>query len=122
MIKLVVIEDEAVLRENLCELLSAEGFSVTAAENGEAGLAAVRSEKPALVVCDVAMPVLDGFGVLEALRSDEATASLPVIMLTARADKSDVERSKQLGASEYLTKPFNRATLLEAISAHVSQG
>jgi DNA-binding response OmpR family regulator len=117
--KLVVIEDEAQLRENLCELLSAEGFEVTAAENGAVGLLAVRSAKPALVVCDVAMPVLDGWGVLEALRADEETASLPVIMLTARADASDVARGKELGASEYLTKPFNRAVLLEAIRAHV---
>jgi CheY-like chemotaxis protein len=111
----LVIEDEAPLRANLARLLSAEGYRVVAAPNGDEGIRRAREERPDLVICDVLMPRTDGFGVLAALRSQPETAETPFIFLSASADKEDLARGLRSGANEYVTKPFKIAELLAAV-------
>src|SRR5687767_6634108 len=106
---LLLIEDQAPMRRNLSLMLKMEGYTVLAAENGRAGLEVARREKPDLILCDVMMPELDGYGVLEQLRADAVTATIPFIFLTARGDKPDVRHGMNLGADDYLTKPVQRA-------------
>ena len=111
----LVIEDEAPLRANLARILSAEGYQVVVAADGDEGVQHVRETRPDAVICDILMPRLDGFGVLAALRSRPETAAIPFIFLTASADKVDLARGLQSGANEYVTKPFKIADLLAAV-------
>jgi CheY-like chemotaxis protein len=111
----LVIEDEAPLRANLARILSAEGYQVVVAADGDEGVQRVRETRPDAVICDILMPRLDGFGVLAALRSRPETAAIPFIFLTASADKVDLARGLQSGANEYVTKPFKIADLLAAV-------
>jgi CheY-like chemotaxis protein len=111
----LVIEDEAPLRANLARILSAEGYQVVVAADGDEGVQRVRETRPDAVICDILMPRLDGFGVLAALRSRPETAAIPFIFLTASADKVDLARGLQSGANEYVTKPFKSADLLAAV-------
>lgn len=115
MATLLVIEDEAPLRANLVRIFSAEGYTVIAAADGEEGIRRVREGKPDLVICDILMPLVDGFGVLASLRSRPETAELPFIFLTASADKENLQRGLRSGANEYVTKPFKIADLLAAV-------
>lgn len=117
--KILVIEDEPEMRRNLLTILKLEKFQPVGAENGRAGLAAIQRDKPDLILCDVMMPELDGHGVLDALRKDEATASIPFIFLTAKGEKEDLRNGMKLGADDYLTKPVARLDLLEAIKARL---
>ena len=116
---ILVIEDEPEMRRNLLTILKLEKFLATGAENGSAGLAAVKRDPPDLILCDVMMPELDGHGVLDALRKDEATAAIPFIFLTAKGEKDDLRSGMNLGADDYLTKPVARLDLLEAINARL---
>jgi len=111
----LVIEDEAPLRANIVRILSAEGFRVVAAADGEEGIQRVIEERPDMVICDILMPRVDGFGVLAALRSRPETAAIPFIFLTASADKDDLARGLKSGANEYVTKPFKIAGLMAAV-------
>jgi DNA-binding NarL/FixJ family response regulator len=115
----LVIEDEPEMRRNLLTILKLEKFQPVGAENGRAGLDAIKRDKPDLILCDVMMPELDGHGVLEALRKDEATAAIPFIFLTAKGEKEDLRNGMNLGADDYLTKPVARLDLLEAINARL---
>jgi CheY-like chemotaxis protein len=115
MATLLVIEDEAPLRANLVRILNAEGYRVIAAADGDEGLRRVREGRPDLVICDILMPLVDGFGVLAALRSQPETAAIPFIFLTASADKENLARGLRSGANEYVTKPFKIADLLAAV-------
>jgi DNA-binding NarL/FixJ family response regulator len=117
--KVLLIEDQAPMRRNLSLMLKMEGYTVLAAENGRAGIEVARREKPDLILCDVMMPELDGYGVLEALRADAATATTPFIFLTARGEKPDMRRGMNLGADDYLTKPAPRGEILAAIAARL---
>jgi len=121
MTRILLIEDQAPMRRNLSLMLRMEGFEVLAAENGRAGLEVARREKPDLILCDVMMPELDGHGVLENLRADPVTATIPFIFLTARGDKPDVRQGMNLGADDYLTKPARRAEVLDAITARLER-
>jgi len=103
--KILVIEDEAETLENLVLMLEMEGFKPFSASNGRAGVALARRELPDVILCDVSMPEMDGYGVLEALRADKGTVSIPFIFLTAKGDKKDVRTGMNLGADDYLTKP-----------------
>ncbi|MBE9126439.1 MULTISPECIES: GGDEF domain-containing response regulator [unclassified Coleofasciculus] len=114
--KILVIEDETFVRENILELLDAEGIEGIGAENGNIGIDLAREQKPDLILCDVMMPALDGYGVLTALRQDSALTAIPFIFLTAKAAKADFRQGMELGADDYLTKPFTRAELLGAIA------
>ena len=111
----LVIEDEAPLRANLARILSAEGYGVALAADGDEGIQCVLGERPDLVICDILMPRVDGFGVLAALRSRPESAAIPFIFLSASADKDDFARGLKCGANEYVTKPFKIADLLAAV-------
>ncbi len=119
--KILVIEDDRVIRENILKLLKAEGFDVTGAENGALGLNAAVSTLPDVILCDVMMPELDGYGVLVALRSHPVTATVPFVFLTGKADRSEVRQGMELGADDYLTKPFTKAELVGAISSRLKK-
>ncbi|HLP90963.1 MAG TPA: EAL domain-containing response regulator [Nostocaceae cyanobacterium] len=113
--KILVIEDEESVRENLLDLLEAEDFETIAAANGKIGLNLAITETPDLILCDMMMPEIDGYGVLTALRQDPLTATIPFIFLTAKSAKADFRQGMDMGADDYLTKPFTRAELLSAI-------
>jgi EAL domain-containing protein (putative c-di-GMP-specific phosphodiesterase class I)/CheY-like chemotaxis protein len=113
--KILVIEDEESVRENLLDLLEAENFETVAAANGKIGVTMAMSEYPDLILCDMMMPELDGYGVLTALRKEPSTSTIPFIFLTAKSAKSDVRQGMNMGADDYLTKPFTRVDLLSAI-------
>ncbi|WP_017651578.1 two-component system response regulator [Fortiea contorta] len=115
MTKILVIEDEELVRENLLDLLEAENFDTIAAPNGQIGVNLAFSEFPDLILCDVMMPEIDGYRVLSTLRQDPITATIPFIFLTAKSAKSDFRQGMDMGADDYLTKPFTRAELLSAI-------
>ena len=119
--KILVIEDEDFVRENIVELLDAEGFEVISAENGHDGINLAQAMVPDLILCDVMMPKLDGYGVLMALRHQSVTAAVPFIFLTAKAAKADFRQGMELGADDYLTKPFTRAELLGAIASRLKK-
>ncbi len=115
MATLLVIEDEAPLRANLVRILGAEGHRVIAAADGDEGIRRARESRPDLVICDILMPLVDGFGVLASLRSQPETAAIPFIFLTASADKENLARGLRSGANDYVTKPFQIADLLAAV-------
>lgn len=117
--KILLIEDDRVMRENTAEMLELADYNVVTAENGKYGLELARSEKPDLIVCDVMMPELDGYGVLYLLSKDAHTASIPFIFLTAKAERSDVRHGMDLGADDYLTKPFEEQELLNAVGGRL---
>lgn len=119
--KILVIDDDQVIRENILKLLKAEGFDVTGAENGAQGLSAAVSNLPDVILCDVMMPELDGYGVLAALRSHPVTATVPFVFLTGKAERSEVRQGMELGADDYLTKPFSKAELVGAISSRLKK-
>lgn len=121
MSKILVIEDEGPVRNNLIELLEAEDFAAVGAENGRVGVQLAGEQLPDLILCDVMMPELDGYGVLAQLRDDPRTATIPLIFLTARAEMSDLRQGMTLGADDYLIKPFTRDDLLHAISVRLSK-
>jgi DNA-binding NarL/FixJ family response regulator len=119
--KILVIEDEAETLENLVLMLEMEGFNALSAPDGKAGVAIAQKELPDVILCDVSMPELDGYGVLESLRADEKTVSIPFIFLTAKGDKKDLRTGMNLGADDYLTKPASAEEVLAAIRARLER-
>ncbi len=115
--RILVIEDEETVRKNLVRLLDLEGYRVEEAANGAEGVAAALSRKPDLVICDIGMPGLNGFGVLARLRAEPATAGIPFVFLTASAEAQDESTGYKLGADEYVVKPFD-TTILTALIRH----
>jgi DNA-binding response OmpR family regulator len=113
--KILVIEDEAELRANVARFLKAEGYEVVVAANGAAGVEAALGQMPNLIVCDITMPEMDGFAVLFSLRENVTTSSIPFIFLTASARTYDRDFGVELGANDYITKPFKLEQLLAAI-------
>jgi two-component system alkaline phosphatase synthesis response regulator PhoP len=121
MTKILVIEDDAAIQENLIDILDAEGFRVISADNGLVGVLMAKAEIPDLIICDVMMPELDGHGVLQQLRNNSATATIPFIFLTAKADMGDLRQGMELGADDYLTKPFTTVELLNAVNTRLEK-
>lgn len=119
---ILIAEDEPSLRENLRLLLSMEGYQVTATAHGRDALEHALRQAPDLVITDVMMPFLDGHGLVTALRENPATSTVPVIMLTAKADRGDVRAGMNCGADDYLTKPYRRDELLESVRARLARG
>lgn len=119
--KILVIEDEPQTRHNLATILRMEGYQPLTACDGQAGLDLATQDMPDLILCDVSMPVLDGYGVLEALRGAKATAAIPFIFLTAKGEKRDLRTGMNLGADDYLTKPVAASDLLAAIAARLKR-
>ncbi|ERT08857.1 response regulator [Lyngbya aestuarii BL J] len=121
MSKILVIEDEFAIRDNIIELLEIEDFEVFSAENGRIGFQQASEHLPDLILCDVMMPDLDGYGVLSALRSNPTTATIPFIFLTAKAEHTDIRQGMGLGADDYLTKPCTAEELLEAVKTRLKK-
>lgn len=121
MTKILVVEDDPNLRAGVVQILELEGYEVFAAENGKIGLELAQKQLPDLILCDVMMPELDGYGLLQALRKDPATEAIPFIFITAKAAKEDLRQGMNLGADDYLTKPFETEELLEAISSRLER-
>ncbi|MCT7949567.1 response regulator [Ancylothrix sp. C2] len=119
--KILVIEDEKPVLSNIVEILTSGGFFPLCAENGITGIELAKENLPDLIVCDIMMPHLDGYEVLTELRSNPPTAAIPFIFLTAKADKTDLRQGMNLGADDYLTKPFRRQELLEAVSSRLAK-
>src|SRR6201984_1703059 len=119
--KILVIEDEPEMRRNLTTVLRLEKFHALAAENGRIGVELAKKEKPDLILCDVRMPELDGYGVIRALRANTKTAAIPFIFLTAKGEKPDIRAGMNLGADDYLTKPVGKADLLAAIRSRLDR-
>ena len=117
--KILVIEDNGEVRENLEEILELSGYDVLTAEDGKVGVEKALTDPPDLILCDVMMPHLDGFGVLNILSKKSSTANVPFIFLTAKAEKSDFRRGMNLGADDYITKPFYKDELLEVIETRL---
>jgi two-component system, OmpR family, alkaline phosphatase synthesis response regulator PhoP len=119
--KILVIEDEIQICSNIQEILTLSDFLAMTANNGLEGLRLAKAEKPDLICCDVMMPELDGYGVLTALRQDPVTESIPVIFLTAKVDRGDLRYGMELGADDYLTKPFSPEELLKTIRVRLAR-
>jgi DNA-binding response OmpR family regulator len=117
--KILVIEGQPEMRRNLTTILQLEKFQPLPAENGLVGVALAKKEKPDLILSEIVMPELDGFGVVAALRGAPETESIPFIFLTAKGEKHDVRTAMSLGADDYLTKPVAKSDLLGAIRSRL---
>ncbi|MFM6155372.1 MAG: response regulator, partial [Sphaerospermopsis kisseleviana] len=121
MVTILIIEDENQIRENIREILHLFDFDTLVAQNGLIGVEIAKDKHPDLILCDLMMPELDGYGVLHHLRQDSSTATIPVIFLTAKSAWSDLRRGMELGADDYLTKPFQPDELLQAITTRLEK-
>ena len=118
---ILVIEDQPLMRRNLATILEMEGYDVLVADNGRAGIELAKDELPDLILCDIMMPGVDGYGVLTSLRSHRSTAMIPFIFLTAKGEKTDFRTGMNLGADDYLTKPVAKRDLLAALAARAER-
>ncbi len=118
---ILVIEDDAEIRENIQDILELENLDLIVADNGSVGLTKAQTHLPDLIICDIMMPEMNGFEVLTALRNEEKTSSIPFIFLTAKADRTDLRQGMELGADDYLTKPFTPKELRQAIYTRLTK-
>jgi CRP-like cAMP-binding protein len=118
---ILLIEDDIVLRENTAELLELSNYKVLTAANGKKGLEMAELLKPDIVVCDIMMPILDGYGVLEGLSENSETKFIPFIFLSAKTERQDVRKGMNLGADDYITKPFTEDEIISAIESRVAK-
>lgn len=119
--KILVIEDHTSVLDNIKLLLGKAGYEVLAAENGRQGVDIALNEKPDMIICDIMMPVMNGYNVLKELSSFEQTSSIPFIFLTAKAEIADLRLGMDLGADDYLTKPYKAGDLLKAIKTRLEK-
>jgi signal transduction histidine kinase len=121
MTRILVIEDNDSLREEIVDVLGLEGYEAIGAPNGRLGLASVKANRPDLVICDLMMPVLDGYGTLKLFREDSDTATVPFLILTGQAERQHMRDGMELGADDYITKPFTIPELLRAVRAALAK-
>jgi CRP-like cAMP-binding protein len=119
MSKILLIEDNHDVRENTAEILELANYSVVTAENGKIGVEKALEEKPDLIICDIMMPVLDGYGVLHMINKHEDLKNIPFIFLTAKAERGDFRKGMEMGADDYITKPFTDIELLNSIESRL---
>src|SRR6478609_4319613 len=119
--KILVIEDNKEVRENIAEILELSNYEVITAKDGKQGVELALNELPDLIVCDIMMPVLDGYGVLHLLNKHIETYGIPFIFLTAKSEKTDLRKGMEMGADDYLTKPFDGIELLNAIEIRLKK-
>ncbi|GAB3958428.1 hypothetical protein GCM10028805_52740 [Spirosoma harenae] len=117
--QILLIEDDVQMRENVEELLTLEGFQVETATNGREGICQALLHTPDLILCDIMMPEVSGYQVLEVVRSNRLISKVPFIFLTAKSDPTDLRRGMELGADDYLTKPFTFQNLLTTIESQL---
>ena len=118
---LLLIEDNYDIRENTAEILELAGYKVNRAENGKIGVELAIKEIPDLIICDIMMPVLDGYGVLHLINKNEALKGIPFIFLTAKSERGDFRKGMEMGADDYITKPFTDVELLTAIESRLKK-
>src|ERR1051325_7603398 len=119
--KVLIIEDDDVIRNNTAEMLELAGYKSIKAENGKIGVSLALKEIPDLIICDIAMPVMDGYETLYLLGKNSSTADIPFIFLTARTEKADLRKGMNMGADDYIFKPFEEMELLEAIDIRLKK-
>ena len=119
--KLLLIEDDVTVRENTAELLELSNYNVITASNGKLGIETAKQEVPDIIICDIMMPEIDGYGVLEALSKNPSTLNIPFIFLSAKTEHKDIRKGMDLGADDYLTKPFEEEELLSAIESRLAK-
>ncbi len=117
----LLIEDNRDIRENLAEILELSNYKVLTAADGKEGVTMALNNHPDLIVCDIMMPVLDGYGVIHMLQKNEQTKNTPFIFLTAKAERADLRKGMELGADDYITKPFSGAELLNAVERRLKK-
>ena len=117
--KILLIEDNHLIRENTAEIMELANYRVVTAENGKTGVAAALRERPDLIICDIMMPVLNGYSVLHMLHKNPLTRNTPFIFLTAKTERKDLRKGMELGADDYITKPFSEAELLNAVESRL---
>ena len=117
----LVIDDNLEIRENTAEILDLAGYKIFTAENGKRGVEIALKEKPDVIVCDIMMPELDGYGVLHLIRKNEETEHIPFVFLTAKTERSDFRKGMEMGADDYITKPFNLDELVMRMEARLKK-
>ena len=118
---ILLIEDNADVRENTAEILELANYKVLQAENGKLGVELANSKKPDLIICDIMMPVLDGYGVIHLLSKNQETASIPFVFLTAKSERTDFRKGMEMGADDYISKPFDDIELLNAVESRLKK-
>lgn len=118
---ILIIEDNTEVRENTAEILELAHYSVLQAENGKIGVEIAQAKKPDLIICDIMMPVLDGYGVIHMLSHNSDTSTIPFIFLTAKSERGDFRKGMELGADDYITKPFDDVELLRAVESRLKK-
>ena len=118
---ILLIEDNDELRENTAEILELANYKVVSAANGKLGIKAALKNKPDLIICDVMMPELDGYGVLHLINKNTELSGIPFIFLTAKSERSDLRKGMEMGADDYITKPFDDLELLRAIEIRLKK-
>ncbi|MBN8692657.1 MAG: response regulator [Bacteroidetes bacterium] len=118
---ILLIEDNVEVRENTAEILELANFKVLQAENGKIGVELAQANKPDLIICDIMMPVLDGYGVIHMLSKNTETSTIPFIFLTAKTERGDFRKGMEMGADDYITKPFDDVELLRAVESRLKK-
>ena len=121
MLSVLVIDDNADIRDNTAEILELAGYISLTAENGKKGVETALREKPDIIICDIMMPELDGYGVLHLLQKNPDTRNIPFIFLTAKTERSDLRKGMEMGADDYITKPFEEIELLNAVEVRLKK-
>jgi DNA-binding LytR/AlgR family response regulator len=119
--KVLIIEDEKQLLQNIAKLLKYENFAVETASSGKEGITLALQSKPDLIICDIMMPGMDGYEVIKELAKNYSTSTIPFIFLTAKVDRSDLRKGMELGADDYITKPFNSDDLIKAVKTRINK-
>ncbi|HRD37504.1 MAG TPA: response regulator [Bacteroidia bacterium] len=118
---ILLIEDNVEVRENTAEILELANFKVLQAENGKIGVEIAQANKPDLIICDIMMPILDGYGVIHMLSKNTETSTIPFIFLTAKTERGDFRKGMEMGADDYITKPFDDVELLRAVESRLKK-
>lgn len=121
MSKVLIIEDHNDIRENVAEILTLAGYDVYQANNGKIGVESAVINLPDIILCDIMMPELDGYGVLYMLNKNLKTSTIPFIFITAKSERIDLRKAMEMGADDYLTKPFDDMELLQAIESRLNK-
>jgi CheY-like chemotaxis protein len=119
--KVLLIEDDTAVRENTAELVELSGYEVITAPNGKIGVTTAKNALPDIIICDIMMPEMDGYGVIKALAADPATKHIPFVFLSAKTEHKDIRKGMDLGADDYLTKPFEENDLISAIESRLAK-
>lgn len=119
--KVLLIEDDSVLRDNTAELLELSGYDIATAPNGKVGIVMAKSQLPDIIICDIMMPEADGYSVLQALSINEQTMFIPFVFLSAKTERKDIRKGMNMGADDYITKPFSEDELISAIESRLAK-